>query len=61
MEQMIQSKKNRNRSWPMRAWGSQRGKKRELDRWTFWGSFWMQTLIFGMDGQRDPSVQHREM
>ena len=23
--------------------------------------FWMQTVIFGMDGQCDPTVQHREM
>ena len=23
--------------------------------------FWMQTVIFGMDGQWDPTVQHREM
>ena len=23
--------------------------------------FWVQTVIFGMDGQWDPTVQHREM
>ena len=25
------------------------------------GVFWMQTVIFGMDGQWDPTVQYREM
>ena len=25
------------------------------------GVFWMQTVIFGMDGQWDLTVQHREM
>ena len=25
------------------------------------GVFWMQIVIFGMDGQWDPTVQHREM
>ena len=41
--------------------GSYQGEKgREWDRWAF-GGFWMQTVIFGMDGQWDPTVQHREM
>ena len=26
-----------------------------------WGIFWVQTVIFAMDGQWDPTVQHREM
>ena len=26
-----------------------------------WGDFWMQTVIFGMGGQWDPTVCHREM
>ena len=25
------------------------------------GVFWMQTLVFGIDGQWDPTVQHREI
>ena len=25
------------------------------------GVFWMQTAIFGMDGEWDPTAQHREM
>ena len=25
------------------------------------GDFWRQTVVFGMDGQWDPSVQHSEM
>ena len=27
----------------------------------WWGGGWMQTVVFGMDGQWDPSVQHKEM
>ena len=27
----------------------------------FGGFFWMQTVVFGMDGQWDSTVQHREM
>ena len=26
-----------------------------------WGAFWMQTVMFGMDGQWDPIVQCNEM
>ena len=25
------------------------------------GGFWMQNVIFGMDGQWDPTVQHKEI
>ena len=25
------------------------------------GVFWMQTVVFGMNGQWDPTVHHREM
>ena len=32
---------------------SQGGKGREWDGWAFWGVFWVQILIFGMDGQWD--------
>ena len=38
----------------------QEEQTREWDGWAFWG-FWMQTVLFGMDGQWDPTVQHREM
>ena len=30
------------------------------DRWTDQG-FWMQSVIFGMDRQYDPTVQNREL
>ena len=30
---------------------------REWDGWVVW-SFWMQTIIFGMDGEWGPAVQH---
>ena len=26
-----------------------------------WGAFWMQPVIFGMDWQWGPTVQHREI
>ena len=42
------------------SWGSRGRKGREWDEWAFWGFIWMQTVIFGMDGQWD-AVQHREM
>ena len=36
--------------------------KGEVVRWMgIWGVFWMQTVIFVMDGQWNPTVQHREM
>ena len=34
--------------------------RREWDGWVVQG-FWMQTVIFGMDGQWGPIVQHREL
>ena len=37
------------------------GKRRDWDGWAFWGFWGIQTVIFGMDGQWDPTVQHREM
>ena len=43
------------------TWGSQGRRGREWDGWAFWGFFWMQTVIFGLDGQWGPTLQHREM
>ena len=40
--------------------GFQRGKGEGVGWIVIWGLFWMQTLIFGMDGEWDPTVQHRE-
>ena len=34
--------------------------EKEWDGWAV-GSFWMQTVLFGMDGQWDPTEQHREL
>ena len=31
-----------------------------MDVWAIRG-FWMQTVMFGMDGQWGPTVQHREL
>ena len=54
--------KNRNRSWPRRAdLGFPRGKGKGVGWMGILGAFWMQTVIFGMDGQWDPTGQHREM
>ena len=65
MEQMILSEnnkqtKNRNRAWPRRA-DLVLLRGREWERWAFWDFGGMQTIISGMDGQWDPTVQHREM
>ena len=40
--------------------GSQGGSKMGWGGWAVW-AFYMQTLIFGMDGQWGPTVQHRKM
>ena len=67
MEQMILSKnskqtKNRNRSWSRRAdLGFPRGKGEGVGWMGILGVFRMQTVIFGKDGQWDPTAQHREM
>ena len=64
MEQMILSKKNKNKPWPRRVdlrlpgWLVGKGGI-GMDRHL--GVFWMQTVIFGMDGHWGPTVQHREM
>ena len=69
MEQMILSKnnkqtnkqtKNRNRSWPRRADLGFPGRKGEGMGWIgILGFFWMQNVIFGIDGQWDPTEEHR--
>ena len=43
--------------------GSQEGggKGREWNGWAFEGFFGMQNVIFGMDGQWDPTIQYWEM
>ena len=67
MEQMILSKNNeqtktRNRAWPRRADLGFLGGKVEGVRWMgileAWG---VQTVFSGMDGQWDPTAQHRKM
>ena len=37
------------------------GKGKEWEGWAFWAFGGMQTVISGVDGQWDPTVQHREM
>ena len=41
--------------------GFPRGKGEGVGWRGIWGVFWIQTLIFGMDGQQDPNLQHREI
>ena len=40
--------------------GFQCGRRSEWGGQAVWG-FWMQPVIFGMDGQWGPTVQHREL
>ena len=55
-------KKNRNKSWPGRAdLGFPAGRGEGVGWMSILGVLGMQAVIFGMDGQGDPSVQHREM
>ena len=59
---ILPEKKTRNRSWPRRADLEVPGVKgREWDGWAFWLFFWMKNVTFGMDGQWDPTVQHRKL
>ena len=37
------------------------GKGREWEGWAFWGFLGIETVISGVDGQWDPTVQHRGM
>ena len=65
MKQMSLSKNNKQKpktdhGQEEQTWGSQEGKGKEWDGWAFGGFFWMQTIIFGVDGQWDPTVQPRE-
>ena len=65
MEQMIISKNNkqiRNRAWPRRAdLGFLGGKGEGVGGMDILGVLGMQTVISGMDGQWDPTVQHKEV
>ena len=70
MEQMILSKKRKKIQKQIMAKKSRLGvPKRERGGsgigWAFgrrwWGEVWMQTLMFGMDGQWNPTVPHKEM
>ena len=59
---MILSKKKKKKSLPRRAdLGSPRGKGERVGWMGILGFFLIQTVIFGTDGQWDPTVQHREM
>ena len=55
--------KNRYRSWPRRVdlgflgWGEGEG----VGWMSILGVWGMQTIVFGMDGQWDPTVPYREM
>ena len=63
MEQMILSKNNKQKTETehSQTWGSRvGGKGREWEGQAFWGFLGMQTVISGLDGQWDPTVQHRE-
>ena len=65
MKQMVLSKNtkktNRNRSWTRSDLGLPRGKGKGMGWMIILGVWEMQTVIFGMDGQWDPTVQHREL
>ena len=66
MKQMILSKNkqtnSRKRPWFRRADSVfPRGEVEGVGWMDILGVFWMQTVIFGMDGEWDPTVQHREM
>ena len=53
---------SRNRFWQRRAdLGFPRGEQEGVRWMGILGAFWMQTVTFRMDGQWDPTVQHREM
>ena len=40
--------------------GGEGGWREEIGGPAVWG-FWMQTVVFGMDGQWGPTIQHREL
>ena len=40
--------------------GCQQGEGKEWDGWQVWG-WWIQTVMFGMNGQWAFTVQHREL
>ena len=55
---------NKKTAWPRTADlgfpGLGVGKGKEWEGWAFWAFGGMQTVISGVDGQWDPTVQHRE-
>ena len=70
MEQMILSKNNKHTNKKQKHSMTKKsrlgvpergGKGREREGWVFWVFLGMQTVTFGVDGQWDPIVQHREM
>ena len=72
MEQMILSKNNKqtnkhakketDHGQEEQAWSSRRQEEGERGGWMgILGAWGMQTVILGMDGQWDPTAQHREM
>ena len=68
MEQMILSKITNKQKTETehgqeeQTWDSRMGVKgREWEGWAFWGFMEIQTVISGVNGQWDPTAQHREM
>ena len=58
---ILSKKRNRNRSWPSKADMAFLGGREGVGWIGILGVFWMQTVIFGMDRQWGPTVQHREL
>ena len=58
---MSKQTKNRNRSWPRRADLELLGGSGGVGGMGILGVWGMQTVIFEMDGQWDPTLQYREM
>ena len=63
---MILSKNNKQKTetehgQEEQTWDSWGVRGREWEGWAFWGFGGMQIVIFGMDGQWDPTVQHKEL
>ena len=48
-------------TWGSWLWGAGGGLLEGVGWVGIWGIWGIQTVIFGMDGQWDPTVQHREM
>ena len=62
MEQMILSKNNKQKTETDHGQEEQNLGSWVRGRWMgIWGRWGIQTVVFGMGGQWDPTVQHREM